>query len=85
MTARKAFDLSYTEALTLHSSLRNARRREERQKAKRPPFVPEPGRRDMALLSIQRKRTMEDRLLAFIETFPQYDPSEWTDEPEVAS
>ncbi len=80
MSERRQLEINYTEALTLHSALRSRRRAEERQKAKRPPFVPEPGRRDMSLHSIERKLNLEERLLAFIETFPQYDPAEWVTE-----
>lgn len=80
MTERRCLDISYTEALTLHSAVRSRRRTEERRKAKAPPFVPEPGRRDMALLSIDRKLKIEARILAIIETFPRYNPDEWDDD-----
>lgn len=73
--------VTYHTALTLHSSVRQVRRKKERLKAKST-FVPEPGRRDSVLDYIERCHRIEAELMAVIETFPEYDDTEWTDDEE---
>lgn len=68
--------ISYTTALTLHSSVRQIRRKKERLKEKST-FMPEPGKRDASLDYIERMHRLEADLMTLIESFPEYDQSEW--------
>lgn len=76
---RRLLAVTYNEALTLHSLARWKRRKEERQRAKST-FVPEPGRRHMGDVSIERSRALEEHLMDFLEGFPEFDPDEWIED-----
>lgn len=75
------FDLSYTEALALHSLVRWKRRKNERALAKST-YVPPPGSAHAGEVAVAKSRALEERLMAFIETFPEYDDTEWIDDEE---
>lgn len=74
-------DLSYTEALALHALARWKRRKAERALAKST-FVPEPGRAHAGEVQVAKSRRLEERLMDFVETFPEYDPEEWDEDDE---
>jgi len=77
----QTLDVSYPEALALHALVRSKRRKAERALAKST-FVPEPGRAHAGEAAVTKTRALEERLMAFIETFPEYDPGEWDEDDE---
>jgi hypothetical protein len=73
---RQNLELSYPEALSLRALARWKRRKAERQLAKST-FVPEPGHIHAGELAVVKARALEERLMAFVESYPEYDPHEW--------
>ena len=78
---RRLLAVSYKEALTLHSLARWRRRKAERQLAKSR-FVPEPGKRHAGEINVEISRALEERLMTFIEGYPEYNPDEWIEDEE---
>ena len=77
----QTFDLSYPEALALHALARRKRRKAERALAKST-YVPPPGSSHAGEVAVRKARALEERLMDFVETFPEYDPSEWDEDDD---
>lgn len=74
----RSVDLTYREALTIHTAIRERLNKAERALEKST-FVPEPGRKHMGRVTVERLTRMEEHLFAFLRTFPEFNPDEWED------